>query len=66
MIVLADGDVNTHIEDGSLVMGNLMNAAYSVGVNSCWIHRAREMFETPEGKELLKGMGNRRKLCRYR
>ena len=57
VIVLADSDVNTHIEDGSLVMGNLMNAAYSVGVNSCWIHRAREMFETPEGKELLKEWG---------
>ena len=38
-------------------MGNLMNAAHSVGVSSCWIHRAKEMFETQEGKELLKEWG---------
>ena len=54
IVVLADSNVRTYIEDGSLVMGNLMNAAYSVGVSSCWIHRAKEMFETEEGKELLK------------
>jgi nitroreductase len=38
-------------------MGNLMNAAHSVGVSSCWIYRAKEMFETTEGKELLKEWG---------
>ena len=54
IVVLADSNVRTYIEDGSLVMGNLMNAAYSVGVSSCWIHRAKEMFETEEGKQLLK------------
>lgn len=43
--------------DGPLVMGNLMNAAYALGVDSCWIHRAREMFETDEGKELLAKWG---------
>mgnify|MGYP001217428586 CR=1 FL=1 len=57
VIVLADSNRNTYIEDGSLVMGNLMNAAYSVGVDSCWIHRAREMFEDEEGKALLKEWG---------
>ena len=54
IIVLADKNRNTYLEDGSLVLGNLMNAAYSLGIGSCWIHRAREEFETEEGKELLK------------
>ena len=57
VIVLADKNVWTCVEDGSLVMGNLMNAAFSVGVDSCWIHRAKEVFETKEGKELLKKWG---------
>ena len=45
------------MEDGSLVMGNLMNAAHSVGVGSCWIHRAKQVFDSPEGKALLKKWG---------
>ena len=57
VIVFADSTVRTYIEDGSLVMGNLMNAAHSLGVDSCWIHRAREVFETPEGKALMKKWG---------
>jgi len=43
--------------DASLVLGNMMNAAYSIGLGSCWINREREMFDTPEGKELLKEFG---------
>ena len=54
LIVLADKNIGTYKEDGSLVLGNLMNAAYSLGLGSCWIHRAKEEFETEEGKELLK------------
>lgn len=54
LVVLADKNIGTCIEDGSLVLGNLMNAAYSIGLGSCWIHRAKEEFETDEGKELLK------------
>lgn len=57
IVVLADPVWHTYIEDGSLVMGNLMNAAYAVGVDSCWIHRAREVFASPEGKVLLKKWG---------
>ena len=57
VIVLADAERGTCVEDGSLVMGNLMNAAYSVGVDSCWIHRAREVFATEEGKALLTEWG---------
>ena len=53
LVVLASKERPTCVEDGSLVMGNLMNAAYAVGVGSCWIHRAREVFDSPEGKELL-------------
>lgn len=52
VIVFADTNVHTYVEDGSLVMGNMMNAAQAIGLGSCWIHRAREMFETPRGKEL--------------
>lgn len=57
VVVLADAERSTCVEDGSLVMGTLMLAAHSVGVDSCWIHRAREVFESPEGKELLKKWG---------
>lgn len=57
VVVMADSERSTCVEDGSLVMGTLMLAAHSVGVDSCWIHRAREVFESPEGKELLKKWG---------
>ena len=57
LIVLADPEIGTYHEDGSLVMGNLMLAAHAVGVDSCWIHRAKEEFESAEGKELLKEWG---------
>lgn len=57
LVVLAAKERPTCVEDGSLVMGNLMNAAYAVGVGSCWIHRAREVFDSEEGKELLKKWG---------
>ena len=57
LIVLADKNIPTYIYDGSLVMGNLMTAAHELGVSSCWIHRAKEMFETDEGKEILKSAG---------
>lgn len=57
LIVLADPERGTYVEDGSLVMGNLMLAAHAVGVDSCWIHRAKEEFASPEGKALLKEWG---------
>ena len=57
ILVLADKNRPTAVEDGSLVMGNLMLAAHSVGVASCWIHRAKEEFATKEGKDLLKKWG---------
>ena len=57
IIVLADRTVPTYLYDGSLVMGNLMNAAHSLGIASCWIHRAKEEFESEEGKAILKGLG---------
>lgn len=57
IVVLADSKRGTCVEDGSLVMGNLMNAAHAVGVDSCWIHRARETFASEEGKALLKEWG---------
>ena len=57
IVVLADQSRGTCVEDGSLVMGTLMNAAYAVGVDSCWIHRAREVFASEEGKALLAQWG---------
>ena len=50
-------DVPTYIYDGSLVMGNLINAAESLGVASIWIHRAKEEFDSEFGKDLLKKLG---------
>lgn len=57
IVVLSDPERMTWVEDGSLVLGNLMNAAHSLGLGSCWIHRAKECFDTPEGKELLRAWG---------
>ena len=57
VVVLADGENPNWFADGSLVMGNLMNAAQSIDVGSCWINRAKELFDMPEGKELLKKWG---------
>ena len=55
IIVFASPMVSpTYLYDGTLVMGNLMNAAHALNVSSCWIHRAKEMFETDEGKQLKK------------
>ena len=56
-LVLAKADAHTAVEDGSLVMGNMMAAAHSLGLGSCWIHRAREEFDSAEGKALLKKWG---------
>ncbi len=57
LVVLADKERPTYVEDGSLVMGNLLNAAYAVGLGSCWIHRAKEVFASEEGKALLEKWG---------
>ncbi|HHV98888.1 MAG TPA: nitroreductase family protein [Clostridiaceae bacterium] len=55
--VLADKTIITHVYDGSLVLGNMMLAAHSLGLGSCWIHRAKEVFEDKEGQEILKRLG---------
>lgn len=57
VVVFADTARPTCVEDGSLVLGNMMNAAASLGVASCWIHRAKEVFESEEGKALMKEWG---------
>lgn len=57
LVVLADRSVPTYLYDGSLVMGNLMNAAHEQGLGSCWIHRAKEEFDSPEGKQILADLG---------
>ncbi len=62
VVVLVEPERYTAVEDGSLVMGNLMQAAYDLGLGSCWIHRARQMFESEEGKALLCKWGLREDL----
>ncbi len=55
--VIADKNAPTHVYDGSLVIGNMMLAAHALGLGSCWIHRAKEEFESDEGKEILRSLG---------
>jgi nitroreductase len=57
ILVFADRTKSTPVEDGSIALGNLFNAARSLGLGSCWIHRAREMFANAEGQALLKRWG---------
>ncbi len=57
ILVLADRERSTWLEDGSLAMGNLQLAAHTLGLGSCWIHRCRQMFESEEGQALLKEWG---------
>ena len=57
LIVLARKKAHTYVYDGSLTLGNMMLAAHSIGLASCWIHRAKEIFEMPEWKEWLKSLG---------
>lgn len=57
LVVLADADITTHFEDGCSVVTTLLNAAHACGLASCWIHRARQEFESPEGKAILHDLG---------
>ena len=57
LAVLADKSSPNHVYDGALMMGNLMNAAHAVGLGSCWINRAKEIFEREEGKQMLREWG---------
>lgn len=57
LVVLAKKDVNTRVYDGSIVMANMMLAAHSLGLGSCWIHRAKEVSEMPEFISFLKEQG---------
>lgn len=62
LAVLADPGIPTFVEDGSLVLGNLLLAAHSLGLGACWIHRAKQEFESPQGKALLRKWGVSEKL----
>ena len=55
--VLADRNVHTYVEDGSLAIGNMLLEAHALGLGACWIHRAKEMSELPEGRALLQKWG---------
>ena len=57
ILVLADKSKVTPVEDACLALGNMFIAAHSLGLGSCWVHRTRQMFESEEGKALLKKWG---------
>jgi nitroreductase len=57
ILVFADRSKVTPLEDGSLALGNMFNAAASLGIGSCWVHRTKQMFETEQGKDLLRKWG---------
>ncbi|MBR2296580.1 MAG: nitroreductase [Clostridia bacterium] len=57
LIVLASREYPTYVYDGTLVMQNLMLSAHSLGIGSCWIHRAKEEFNSDEGKAILRELG---------
>ena len=57
IVVLADRTAPTYVYNGALAMGDLMLAAHSLGIGSCWIHRAKEEFESDWGKNFLKSLG---------
>ena len=54
LIVLAEKKRPTRVYDGSLVLGNMMLAAHSLGLGTCWVHRARNVFAQDEYRNLLK------------
>lgn len=57
LVVLADKSVPTYLYDGSLAMGNMLTAAQSLGIGACWIHRAKQVFDSEEGKAILQRLG---------
>lgn len=57
ILVFADKSKITPVEDASLALGNMFNATASLGIGSCWVHRTKQMFETDEGKDLLRKWG---------
>ena len=57
LVVLVPREYGTRVYDGSLVMGNMMLAANSLGVGNCWIHRAKEVFDDEEGIAILRAAG---------
>lgn len=57
LVVLARKDCPTHLYDGAAMIANMLNAAYALGLGSCWIHRAKEEFEQPEWRQLLADLG---------
>ena len=56
-VVFGDGTWAQGVKDGSLIMGNMLLAAHGLGLGACWIDRAKEVFETEEGKALMKKWG---------
>ena len=57
IVVLSKKEYPTYIYDGSLAIGNMLNESHGLGLGSCWIHRAKEVFEGEEGRRLLKEWG---------
>lgn len=63
-VVLADTSIPTYLEDGSLIMGNLMAAAHSLGVGSCWDPPGQKGLRHGRRQGPAEKVGHQRKLCR--
>lgn len=57
VFVFAPIEYGKGLQDGSCVLENMMLAAHSIGLGSCWINREIEMFKTEEGLQLMKDWG---------
>lgn len=62
ILAFAEAGNPTSFEDACLGLGNMFNAAYALGLGSCWVHRTKQMFETEEGKALLAKWGVKKEL----
>ena len=57
VVVLGDGESANYLADGSCVLENLMLAAHAEGLGTVWVNREREIFDSPDGKALLRDWG---------
>ena len=57
LVVVSNLDARTATYDGSVTLANMMLRAHELGLGTCWIHRAKQEFETDFGKNILKGLG---------
>ena len=57
VLVTNQKESTTCVQDASCAMENMMLAAFSLGVGSCWINQLRETCDVPEVRALLTEYG---------